>query len=59
MYNNEDGFEMDGRWLVVDTIKPRSEMRAGNNQTPQKQPERKSFEQQGARKPRHNKWADV
>ena len=59
MYNNEDGFEMDGRWLVIDTIKPRSEMRAGNNQQVEKKPERKSFEQNGGRKPRHNKWAGL
>ena len=29
-YNNEEGYEMNGRWLVVDRIQPRSQMKAGN-----------------------------
>lgn len=55
VYNNEEGYEMGGRWLVVDTIKPRSEMRAGNNQPAKKE----TSQANGVRKPRHNKWAGL
>ena len=52
---------MNGRWLVVDTLKPRSQMKAGNRTDPEPKVSEKPtpIKDSGPRKPRFNKWAGL
>ena len=63
-YNNEEGYEMNGRWLVVDRIQPRSQMKAGNrsdgnDRSGQSNGHAKAMDTSGPKKPRFNKWAGL
>lgn len=63
-YNNEEGYEMNGRWLVVDRIQPRSQMKAGNRSDSNDRPRQsdshaKAMDTSGPKKPRFNKWAGL
>ena len=63
VYNNEEGYEMNGRWLVVDRIQPRSQMKAGNrsdgNDRAKQANGHSNGPASGPKKPRFNKWAGL
>ena len=65
VYNNEEGYEMNGRWLVVDRIQPRSQMKAGNRTDGNDRASKQNGQANGhgnasgPKKPRFNKWAGL